>query len=296
MSRFDDLRTELKDQIAREQAALDVIARLDRFLDALEDQGVGVFLDPPLISGAELLIRLKLVTPAGLVSAQVVDLVEAPEHKASVPAQKLRRNARGATGPRWSAEEDAKAVQMSAAGATAREIAKALSRPVEGTKFRLANKLRIRIKSAKRLSADRVDVAEARAAHPPPPVSRQISAPIVEEPITKADAATRLAPKIKPPFSVIRGMEAGQVTSSLMRKHLEWLYHPEPNADVVGSDMQLVEMLAAGYGAQGVAEELDWPKQDVIARFEALRGGVPNSVELQARLIAALKEISGGLS
>lgn len=76
MSRFEDLRGVLEEQIAREQAALDFVARLERFVTALEDVGFGVLVDVRHLSGAEMQVGLQVICPAGLVGASSVALVE----------------------------------------------------------------------------------------------------------------------------------------------------------------------------------------------------------------------------
>lgn len=88
MSRFEDLRGALEEQIAREQAALDFVARLERFVTALEDVGFGVIVDVRQLSGAEMQVGLQVRCPAGLVALSSVALVEplAQEEAAVVAA------------------------------------------------------------------------------------------------------------------------------------------------------------------------------------------------------------------
>lgn len=52
------------------------------------------------------------------------------------------------------------------------------------------------------------------------------------------------------------------------------------------------EMLARGDGAQAVAAEFDWPKEQVLSRWHALRGGASVTLNLQRVLLDALRALA----
>ena len=361
MSRFDDMRGALEEQIAREQAALGFIGRLERFVTALEDRGYGVDADVCALSGAELRVNLQVFCPAGVVSVGGVDLVEAaplaasaaaavpsginPDQKAplgpleNVPdvlagVENVSEDARivemrqagesldkiaaackrsksfihervtgplmaeiaaGCAHPRhnlpYEDAEDAQIVALAAAGANAAAIAKAVGRTKDALVYRCKNFLAERIAAARAGGGPAVaSVAEPEPE--PEPVAEVASAPAVVPP----ESVPASAPAARPAISPIAGLSGDDVTDRQMQAHLAWFYGACPDPDVVASDLELVQLLLSTGSAQVVAEEFDWGKDQVVARFAALRADIPCTLRLQTRLIDALQAVTRGLA
>lgn len=85
--------------------------------------------------------------------------------------------------PRWTAAEDAKAIRLASAGQKSRDIAAALGRPAEGTRFRLSNVLKPAIDAGRRAAGHRVPLpqgpgAKAEPAPAPPPAKAEPTAAV----------------------------------------------------------------------------------------------------------------------
>lgn len=315
MSGFADMRDILAERIARQQAAFDLIARAEAFQAALEDLGFGVRSEIVPLSDAEYRVSFAVICPAGVVAGAPVELVEPAPVAEAAPAELVEPVAEAAapvaetkpepapapaaaskSGTPWSEDEDRDLIAMIARGVVVDEAARRLGRPVEGTRFRCKTVLREQISAAK------VAAAKARKRRLAGVVAEVAEAP-APQPVSAPDASARptVVPSQQPGAaaparSPIAGLRGDDVTVAQCRAHLRWLYGSSPDRDMLECDLELVEGLFRGEGAGGVAAALEWSKDQVLDRWCALRGGVPSTLQLQERLLTALRAMAQGVA
>lgn len=194
-----------------------------------------------------------------------VELVEPEDVPAPATADR--------SGLPWTEEEDQRAIELKAAGLTHAQVAEALNRPVPAVGFRIKTVLRDRIAAARDIG-----VIEQGAVH-----------------VAVNPAAEHLHWRA-PDDSTLRYLaDADALTAQDMRLHLLWLYGGKPEADALARDLELVELLVRGEGAAGAAAKLDCAKDQIIDRFQELRGGLPVTVRLQEKLLMALRDLRAAL-
>lgn len=311
--RAGDARAALQDAVARQSAGLTLVARLESLAGALEESGFGVDLDIDLLSVGRASVLMQVEIPAGLVDAAPVvevapERVPAAVKPAAVPVKPAPRakpvKRVGVQGARWSEADKAQLVEMVARGVAPAEIARRLGRPEAGTR-KMITKLTSKGPNSRRkggkaaVKAPAPVVKPAPVAEPVPAPVPHAAPPIVGVVVSAADVAED-APKPEAGAgsgrvsaqSPIEGVDAGDVTASMFEAHLMWLYGGALDRDQLACDLELVELLLTTGSAQAVAEEFDWPKEQVIARWGALRHGLPVTLDLQARLHGALRALS----
>ena len=304
--RAGDARAALQDAVARQSAGLTLVARLESLAGALEECGFGVDLDIDLLSVGRTSVLMQVEIPAGLVDAAPdVELAAEPVPEAVKPAQRAKVKGRSVgRGPRWSEADKAQLVEMVARGVAPVEIARRLGRPLPGTRKMITNLTAKGPNSRRKGGKAAVEAAApvvkpATSAEPAPAPVPPVSAPIVGVVVSAADVVED-SPKPEAGAgsgrvsaqSPIEGVDAGDVTAAMFEAHLLWLYGGAVDRDQLACDLELVELLLTTGSAQAVAQEFDWPKEQVIARWGALRHGLPVTLDLQARLHGALRALS----
>ena len=288
-----DLRAQLAESIARDQAALDAVARIEAFFGALEDAGFGVSSTVDLIETGRLKLTLSLDCPAGVIDlpdafdlvapARVPDFLRPVEAGGAPDAP-----ARSRVGAPWTEQEDARIVSMRAGGATHREIAIALGRSTQAVKFRCHDALKLRIADA---SAAAVAAPDSVPAPAPEPETVPEAVPAAEPAAPPRDSEPVAARGEWPRRSPIAGLAANELRASHVRGHLDWLYGRCPDTKVVSQDLALVEGLVRGDAAGDVAHELGLTKAALLERWVQLRAGMPVTLGLQELLMACLRAI-----
>ncbi|MBB4207257.1 hypothetical protein [Roseinatronobacter bogoriensis] len=304
--RAGDARAALQDAVARQSAGLTLVARLESLAGALEESGFGVDLDIDLLSVGRASVLMQVEIPAGLADAAPGVEVAAERVPAAVkPAQRAKVKGRAAgRGPRWSEADKAQLVEMVARGVAPVEIARRLGRPLPGTRKMISN-LTAKGPNSRRKGGEVAVEAAAPVVRPEPvaesePAPVPPAAPPIVGVVVSAADVVEAAPKPEAGAgsgrvsaqSPIEGMDAGDVTAAMFKAHLLWLYGGALDRDQLACDLELVELLLTTGSAQAVAQEFDWPKEQVIARWGALRHGLPVTLDLQARLHGALRALS----
>lgn len=210
--------------------------------------------------------------------------------------------------------EDARMVEMAAGGMTAIEIAGEVGRTQAAVVYRCCKVL------ADRISAAKVAAKEARAAISGPDAEIDASRTVKDgltvacaadaqldapepvqpqpEPVPTSEAKADLPTPVSQPAPVpvaavspVAGMRAEDMTGQLVRAHLCWLYGPAPDRDQMQGDLELIELLLTTGSAAQVALEFDWPKEQVLARWQELRGCQGVTLDLQRYMLDALREM-----
>lgn len=170
MTCIEDVMADLSETAKRDLAAAAHLRRLADFLSAEDARGFDIEVEVEVVGGGVLRVELTVYAPAGeeVTKAQfegVVPISDEPVPNAipratkspvaadlavSVPvSDACKPDAPKAAPARWTEEEDETAVRMAANGVTAREIAKELTRPIQGTAHRLSKVLKDRIDAAR---------------------------------------------------------------------------------------------------------------------------------------------------
>ena len=291
-------REVLRDAVARQSAALSMVARIEDVVSALEGRGFGVVLSINLLSVGRASVLLQIDIPAGEVAtAEPVELVDLAEKPAAPPvlsavppasapiAPRRPEPIKAGQGPRWSESEKAQLVEMVARGVAPAEIARRLGRPLPGTR-KMITKLAAQGPNSRRKTAE---IAQAPV-DAPAPVAEPVAAPVAAP--APAPVAVPVAVPVVPAYSPLEAVDPASATVKMFEAHLMWLYGGALDADQIACDLQMVELLLSTGSAQVVAEEFDWPKMQVIARWHDLRHGHAVTLDLQRKLLDALRALS----
>lgn len=309
MINIRDYTESLKDDIARQSAALSVMARVSSFVDDLEGRGFGVSAEVDPVAVGVVRVSLKLECPAGEVDLGAVEIVEVNDkHSAGEersPAEAVRRFGEvvksaqlpdqkrkpgpitAKQGPRWSDREKADLIDMVARGVVPQEISRRLGRPLPATR-KMITKLAAQGTRPRRKSVQTADAPQSAPAAVPKPT------PEIDPDPAGATAAATVA-RVVPAFSPLDTVDASQATVKMFEVHLLWLYRGALDADQIACDLEMVELLLSTGSAQVVAQEFDWPKSQVVDRWHVLRHGHPVTLDLQQKLLEALRSLSKGV-
>jgi len=173
-------------------------------------------------------------------------------------------------GEPWTDEEDARAIEMKRDGMSARKIAEALGRPVQGTCFRLSKVLQDRIKQP----------AKSPAAKSP--------AAIPAEPQTKADTPKGAA-VAAPQFDPTTPLWFRQLDAVLTAIGYKTPWTP-------ALDLELVEELARGRRVAEVAADMKIDAAAVKARWFALTPDGRPTITEQEQLLKVLRHRAQGVA
>ncbi|MGY6705901.1 hypothetical protein [Roseinatronobacter sp.] len=275
--------------IAQRTHAVVLLDQVRGFVDDLRGAGFGVAIEVGALTEGMICVGLDFTCPdafppdegetelvdAG--DAPVVPAAPEPEPAAPVTADaaplEVQETAPVRAGQPWTPKEDAELVRLRADCVGFEEISEKLGRPVPGLQYRCSKVLQREIADAVAAKNKPAPVKPAPEAAAPRPVARP--------------AGQNFSP-------IVPDSCGDDITGGLMEAHLRWLYGDAPDTDSVACDLQLVEMLARGDGAQAVATEFDWPKEQVLSRWHALRGGASVTLNLQRVLLDALRALASG--
>lgn len=141
----------------------------------------------------------------------------------------------------WTEDEDALAVRLKLDGVPVAEIAKRLDRPLEGTKFRLYNKLRDRIEAAR-------DRGKAVKPQTGAPAGGHVATPAAKE---KAEAE-----------------QVDPAKPETLADHIAAL--PRNGDWTLAQDADLMRLAQLGWNPDDLAAEMDRKAVDIQARFKVL--------------------------